>query len=87
MRMVAAAAGVSMGLVQHHFGSKAALIEAVDAELTAILRDAAPPTTPPADTVADVGQRATSLMAQHPEALDLSGAPADQQRSDETSDF
>lgn len=84
MRMVAAAAGVSVGLVQHHFGSKAVLIEAVDAELIAILRDAAPPTTPPPDTVADVGQRATSLIAQHPEALDylahllISNAPTGQ---------
>lgn len=84
MRMVAQAAGVSVGLIQHHFGSKAALVEAVDAELITILREAAPSPMPPRDTVADVGQRTTALIAQHPEALDyfahllISGTPTGQ---------
>jgi AcrR family transcriptional regulator len=30
LRMVAEAAGVSLGLVQHYFGTKAALVAAVD---------------------------------------------------------
>jgi len=70
MRMVAVAAGVSVGLVQHHFRSKAALIEAVNTELITIVREAAPAPIPPEDTVADVGARITALMAQHPAALD-----------------
>lgn len=57
LRMVAATAGVSVGLVQQHFGSKAALIEAVDEELIAILGQAAPQPLPPQDPVADLGQR------------------------------
>lgn len=38
LRMVAETAGVSVGLVQHYFGTKAALIKAVDAQLIDILR-------------------------------------------------
>lgn len=86
LRMVADIAGVSVGLIQHYYGSsaKAALIEAVDAELVAILKDASPPPFPGPDIVADVGQRATVLIAEHPEALDylacllISGAPTGQ---------
>ena len=86
LRMVADDAGVSVGLIQHYYGSsaKAGLIEAVDAELVAILRDAAPPPIPGPDTVADLGQRATVLIAEHPEAVDylayllISGAPTGQ---------
>ena len=70
LRMVALDAGVSVGLIQHYYGSKAALVEAVDAELVAILKDAAPPPIPAPNTVADIGQRTTALIAKHPEALD-----------------
>ena len=41
LRMIADTAGVSLGQVQHHFGTKGALIEAVDQELIAILMQAA----------------------------------------------
>lgn len=70
MRMVAQTAGVSIGQVQHHFGTKGALIEAVDQELIAILMQAAPLSSPPPDPVADVSQRLTTLIAEHPDAID-----------------
>jgi AcrR family transcriptional regulator len=70
LRLVAKTAGVSVGLLQHHFRTKSALIEAVDQELITILRQAAPLSSPPADPVADVGHRLTTLIAEHPDAVD-----------------
>lgn len=70
LRMVADTAGVSVGLVQHHFGVKSALIAAVDKELVAILAQAAPQTPPTGDTVADLNSRLTTLIAEHPDAVD-----------------
>jgi AcrR family transcriptional regulator len=70
LRMVALTAGVSIGLVQHRFGSKAALIKAVDDELVTIVSEAAPLPVPPPDPIADVGHRVTSLIAEHPDAID-----------------
>lgn len=67
LRMVADTAGVSIGLVQHHFGNKAALIKAVDDQLVTIMSEAVPLPVPPPDPVADLGHRATSLIAEHPE--------------------
>jgi AcrR family transcriptional regulator len=67
--MVANAAGVSIGLVQYHFGSKAALVDAVDQELIAILEQAAPLGAPPPDPVADTSHRLTTLIAEHPDAI------------------
>ncbi len=61
--MVARAAGVSVGLVQYQFGTKSALIDAVDEELVAILRQAAPLESPAPDPVGDVSGRLTSLIA------------------------
>ncbi len=37
LRTVAAAAGVSLGLVQHHFATKAGLIKAVDDHVLALV--------------------------------------------------
>ena len=72
LRMAAVDAGVSgkanPALLRR--SRKAALVEAVDAELVAILKDAAPPPIPAPNTVADIGQRTTALIAKHPEALD-----------------
>jgi AcrR family transcriptional regulator len=70
LRLVAKTAGVSVGLVQHYFGTKGALIGAVDEELIAILRQAVPLSRPAADPVADVGHRLTALIADHPDAVD-----------------
>jgi AcrR family transcriptional regulator len=70
LRLVARTAGVSVGLVQHHFRTKGALVDAVDEELFAILRQAAPLSTPAADPVSDVSHRLTALIADHPDAVD-----------------
>jgi AcrR family transcriptional regulator len=72
MRMVANAAGVSLGLVQHFFGTKAALVQAVDdhvmAALTAALSAALP--APPADPLAVFGQRVTTIITDQPDIFD-----------------
>ncbi|MEB3980194.1 helix-turn-helix domain containing protein [Mycobacterium sp. 663a-19] len=70
LRMIADTAGVSLGQVQHHFGTKGALIEAVDQELITILMQAAPMSAPAPDPVADVSHRLTRLIAEHPDAID-----------------
>jgi AcrR family transcriptional regulator len=75
LRTVAAAAGVSLGMVQHHFVTKARLIKAVDdhvlAVVTATLSDPIP--EPPADSIADVGQRVTRFIAEQPDVVDYIG--------------
>ena len=72
LRSVAAAAGVSLGLVQHHFATKAGLIKSVDdyvLELV-ITAMAQPLPEPPADSVAEIGGRVTRIIAEQP---DLAG--------------
>jgi AcrR family transcriptional regulator len=75
LRTVAAEAGVSLGLVQHHFVTKAGLIKAVDdhvlAVVTATLSDPIP--EPPADSIADVGKRVTRFIAEQPDVVDYVG--------------
>ena len=73
LRMIAAAAGVSLGLVQHHFGTKANLIQAVDDHVTTMLTASlAGPlgSAPPADPVADIADRVVSLLVDHAELID-----------------
>jgi AcrR family transcriptional regulator len=72
LRMIAKAAGVSLGLVQHHFHSKANLIQAVDDYVMQSLIEllAAPLPSAPEDPVGDIARRATSMMAGHIELLD-----------------
>lgn len=73
LRMIAAAAGVSLGLVQHHFGTKANLVQAVDDHVMAVLTVAlASPLakTPVADPVADAADRVTSLLVDHVPVVD-----------------
>ena len=72
LRTIAAAAGVSVGLVQHHFGTKANLIQAVDDHVMTVLGEslAAPLPRAPADPVADVAERVASLFAAHIEVVD-----------------
>lgn len=65
LRLVAADAGVSLGLVQHHFATKANLIKAVDDHVLAVIETviAKPIPEPPADTISEIGNRVTSLVA------------------------
>jgi AcrR family transcriptional regulator len=69
IRRVAADAGVSPGLVQHYFPSKAALRAAVDARVTAIARDALEVRPVEGDAVQDISERLTALVADHFVAL------------------
>jgi len=65
VRDVAAAAGVSPGLVQHYFPSKAALREAVDAHVTEVAEAALGVRPVEGDVVEDIAERLTVLVADH----------------------
>ena len=69
IRDVAAAAGVSPGLVQHYFRSKAALRAAVDAHVTEVARAALEVRKVEGDIIEDLSQRLTALVADHFTAL------------------
>lgn len=64
IRDVAAAAGVSAGLVQHYFPSKAALREAIDAHVTEVARAALELRPVEGDVIADISARLTALVAE-----------------------
>ena len=84
LQMVANAAGVSVGLVQHHFGSKENLVEAVTAHALAVIRTemARPLTAAPNESVLEMGRRVSFLLARQLTAVDylasllVEGAPA-----------
>jgi AcrR family transcriptional regulator len=70
---VAARAGASTGLVQHHFGTKAGLVTAVNEHVLRVAADAIasqPLPAPPADTLAELGRRVTSIMTDNPDVVD-----------------
>jgi TetR/AcrR family transcriptional regulator, regulator of cefoperazone and chloramphenicol sensitivity len=69
IRDVASAAGVSPGLVQHYFPSKAALRAAVDDHVTRIARTALEVRAVEGDIVDDLAERLTALVADHFVAL------------------
>jgi len=69
IRDVAAASGVSPGLVQHYFSSKGALRAAVDEHVTAVARAALSVRKVDGDVVEDIAQRLTALVADHFTAL------------------
>jgi AcrR family transcriptional regulator len=75
LRAVAAAAGVSLGSVQHHFATKAGLIKAVDdwalAVVVTAITQPIPDTTP--DSVAEIGDRVNRMIAEQPEIADYIG--------------
>jgi AcrR family transcriptional regulator len=75
LRTVAEAAGVSVGLVQHHFANKAGLIKAVDDHVMSVVvaTIAQPIPAPPADSIAEMGTRVTRIMAEHPDVVDYVG--------------
>lgn len=84
LQMVAEAAGVSVGLVQHHFGSKDGLIEAVDAHALKIIAAtlSTPLPDPAPEYLPEMGRRVTSLLAEHATAVEyvtrqiVNGSPA-----------
>ncbi|WP_369830677.1 TetR/AcrR family transcriptional regulator [Mycobacterium sp. ACS1612] len=75
LRTVAEAAGVSVGLVQHHFTNNAGLIQAVDdhvmAVVVATISQPIPP--PPADSVAEMSTRVTKILSEYPDIADYVG--------------
>ena len=76
LRSVAADAGVSLGLVQHHFETKSGLIKAVDDYVMSVVIDvvARPVSAPHAkDSIADMGSRVTALLLEHPDVVDYFG--------------
>ena len=75
LRTVAEAAGVSVGLVQHHFTNKAGLIKAVDDYVLSVVLDviAQPMSGPPADSLDEMGGRVTHIVAAHPDVVDYFG--------------
>jgi AcrR family transcriptional regulator len=75
LRTVATAAGVSIGLVQHHFGTKAGLVKAVDDHVLGLVIAAiAPPLAePPSDSIAEMGSRVTRMVAEQPDIVDYLG--------------
>ncbi len=84
LQMVAGAAGVSVGLVQHHFGSKDGLIEAVDAYALGIIASklSTPLQEPVPDYLPEMGRQVTLLLAEHATVVDyltrqvVNGSPA-----------
>ncbi|MGY4710884.1 TetR/AcrR family transcriptional regulator [Mycolicibacterium sp. CBM1] len=73
MRAVAEAAGVSIGLVQHYFGTKAALVKAVDQFVLGTLNNALVDTATadaPDEALANAGKRLIELMAEAPVVID-----------------
>lgn len=76
LRTVAEAAGTSIGLVQHYYGTKAALIAAVNDYVLQVIGDAvesAPLPAAPADPLAEMGRRVTTLIAEHADVVDYLG--------------
>jgi AcrR family transcriptional regulator len=76
LRAVAETAGVSIGLVQHHFATKAGLVAAVDDHVLRVVGGtvaATPLPAPPADSLAELGHRVTSLMTEHPDVVGYVG--------------
>lgn len=73
LREVAGTTGVSIGLVQHHFGNKAGLVAAVNDHVIRVVADAVASTPlppPPADSLAELGHRVTAIMTANPEVVD-----------------
>lgn len=70
IRDVAEAAGVSPGLVQHHFGTKAGLREAVDDYASAVILDTfSDLDSPVSDPIRHYGDRITRAVGEHHSAM------------------
>jgi len=74
LRTVASAAGVSLGLVQHHFATKAGLIKAVDEYVLAqVLTVMSQPIPEAADSLAEVGHRVGKIISEQTDIADYVG--------------
>ncbi len=76
LRAVAQAAEVSIGLVQHHFHTKAKLTAAVDQYVLQVVSEALEPTAlpqAPSDGLEEAGRRLTSVMAERPDVMTYLG--------------
>ncbi|WP_390893548.1 TetR/AcrR family transcriptional regulator [Mycobacterium deserti] len=75
LRTVAGAAGVSLGLVQHHFATKAGLIKAVDDHVmgTVLATVSRPIPDPPADSIVEIGNRVVRFIREQPVIVDYVG--------------
>jgi TetR/AcrR family transcriptional regulator, regulator of cefoperazone and chloramphenicol sensitivity len=72
IRDVAKKAGVSPGLVQHYFSTKAALVEAVNGHVVAIATDAfsdLSASSSPVEAQQELGDRVTAFVREHPTAV------------------
>jgi len=84
LQMVADSARVSVGLVQHHFGSKDGLIAAVDGHALTVIGAAmaAPLPESPTEAVLELGRRVGGLLSEHRAVVDylarllVDGAPS-----------
>lgn len=76
LRAVAETAEVSIGLVQHHFQTKAALTAAVDQYVLQVLNQALESTAlpdSPSDALHEAGRRLIALMAERPDVMTYLG--------------
>ena len=76
LRTIAEAAGTSVGLVQHYYGTKAALIAAVDDYVVEVISDAVGADSlpsPPHDALDEMGDRLTTVIADQPDVFDYLG--------------
>jgi AcrR family transcriptional regulator len=75
LRAVAASAGVSLGLVQHHFATKAGLIKAVDDYVLSVVIGQVTQPIPDntSDSVAEIGDRVTRMISEIPDITDYVG--------------
>ncbi len=72
IRDVAKRAGVSPGLVQHHFPTKAALVDAVTEHVVALATEAFSDLSEngsPIEAQQELGDRVTAFVAEHPTAV------------------
>lgn len=76
LRVVAETAEVSIGLVQHHFRTKATLVAAVDQYVLQVVGEALAPAAlpePPSDGLNEAGRRLTTLMVERPDVMTYLG--------------
>ena len=69
LREVAAAAGVTTGVVQHHFATKAGLRDAVNAYVAEIVGQAFAGAVDAEDPIADLGDRIAQIVRAQPVAV------------------